>query len=198
MSSVSLWHTAPKTKLAHVTVNQSPALSVAVFCFSPPSCRPTSGTKCSKRFAADHASEHDAVSVSQWWSGIFVPAKGSVNCLHPDTEFKRTSEFQYGNSPQLSFSMGQIYRHLSESKKGKPLSQGSHKAVGIDSHWSPLSLLHYTPILQNHRIWGMGRNKSMLCSHCQRVPEVLLKVTLTSWAVVCWRVRLGSHLFLGK
>lgn len=140
------------------------------------------------------------VCVSQWWRGIFVSAKGSVTHLHPDTEFqRRTSEFQYGNSSQFSFSMyREICRHLRKSKRGRPLSQGSHKAVLVDSLWSPLSLLHYTPILQKSQDLGHGRNKSMLCPHPQGVPEVLFKAPLTSWAVVCRGVPLGSQLFLGK
>lgn len=92
----------------------------------------------------------------------------------------------------------EIHRHLSESKRERSLSQGSHKVAVVDSHRPPLFLLHYTPVLQNHSIWGMDRNKSMLCPHPQIVPEVLLKAPLTSWAVACRGVQLGSQLFLGK
>lgn len=44
----------------------------------------------------------------------------------------------------------------------------------------------------------MDRNKSMLCPHLQIVPKVLWKAPLTSWAVACRGVQLGSQLFLGK
>lgn len=199
MSSVSRWHTAPKTRLAHVTVNHSPALCGCLLLlssflqthfrhkvFGKVSCRSCIRIWCT-------------VCVNQWWRRIFVPAKGSVTHLHPHTEFqRRTSEFRYGNTSQLSFSMWEICRHLSESKRGRRLSQGSQKAVVVDSHWSPLSLLHYTSVLQNHMIWGMGRNKSMLCPEPQGVPEVLLEDPLTSWAVACRGVQLGSQPFLGK
>lgn len=62
----------------------------------------------------------------------------------------------------------------------------------------PLSLLHYTPELENHRIWGMGRNKSMGFPHPQRVPEMLLKAPLMSWAVFYRGIGFVSQLFLGK
>lgn len=169
---MSLWHTAPKTKLAHVPVNRSPALSVAVFCFSSSFLQNLFKNRVFRKVCWGSCTRTwCTVCVSQRWRGTFIPAEWSITHLHPDTEFKsRTSEFQYGNTSQLSFSMSEIYRHLRESKRERPLSQGSHKAAMVDSHWSPLPLLCYTPILQNHSIWGMGRKKTFVL-----IPKELLR-----------------------
>lgn len=138
----------PKNKFAHVTVNHSPAFSMAVFSgllITADSLQAQNIWRVLLRMLHQDMTQSfcNTLTEKQWF--LFHPKDQQPTCC-PSTECSMSiSQFQSINvlhwkQPPTFFPQG-IFRHLNESKRDvKPqqlkrhLSQGSRKVGVVDSH----------------------------------------------------------------